>query len=259
MSTRDGYPHGVPHWTTCLVRDMGQATQFYGRIFGWEFEINSNGDYAEATLRGRKVAGIGALTAAGAGAQPGWVTEVCVDDATAAAEAAIRSGGSVISGPVDMSPASILTVVADPSGAALGATQPLDRKGAELVNEPGTLTMSTLSTPDPSAVVDFYREVFGWELQHSGSRMLWQLPEYVGGEVVQPVSRDVIAVAKTSDGSSRWDVDFRVDNVDAIAQTVREAGGTVVKEPVDLDAVPFREAIFADPDGGVFTVSQLRD
>ncbi|WP_343923714.1 hypothetical protein [Rhodoglobus aureus] len=83
-----------------------------------------------------------------------------------------------------MAPASILTVVADPSGAVLGATQPLGGKGAQLVNEPSTLTMNTLSTPDPAAVADFYREVFGWHLQQSGSRTLWQLPQYVGGEAV---------------------------------------------------------------------------
>jgi len=84
MSTRAGYPHGVPHWTTCLVRDLEKATQFYGHIFGWNFSTNPTGDYAEATIRGRKVAGIGTIATAGANAKSGWLTEVGVDDATAA-------------------------------------------------------------------------------------------------------------------------------------------------------------------------------
>ncbi|GAA1212571.1 VOC family protein [Rhodoglobus aureus] len=71
MSKRDVYPHGVPHWTTCLVRDIDQATKFYGQVFGWSFKVNPDGDYAEATLRGRTVAGIGTLASAGANAQPG--------------------------------------------------------------------------------------------------------------------------------------------------------------------------------------------
>ncbi|MGV8876326.1 MAG: VOC family protein [Rhodoglobus sp.] len=259
MSERDGYPHGVPHWTTCVVRDVTQATNFYGQVFGWDFDLNPTGDYAVATLRGRMVAGIGSVAAAGPDAQLGWITEICVDDALAAAAAVSRAGGRVVSAPKDLSPASIMTVIADPSGAVLCATQPLERKGAELVNEPNTLTMTTLSTPDVSAVADFYRDVFGWELQRSQSRLLWQLAGYVGGEKVQPVSRDVIAVSKESLAPARWDVDFRMKDVDASAAVVRAAGGSVVQEPVDLEGVPFRGAVFADPDGSQFTVSQLRD
>ncbi|MGV8913324.1 MAG: VOC family protein [Rhodoglobus sp.] len=259
MSKRDGYPHGVPHWTTCLVHDVTKATEFYGRVFGWSFDFTPNGDYAEATVRGRAVAGIASLAAAGPHAQPGWITEICVDDAAAAAAAIVRAGGAVQGNPVDLSPASILTIATDPSGAVLGVTQPLARKGAQLVNEPSTLTMSTLLTPDPAAVAEFYRDVFGWRIQQSGSRTLWQLPQYVGGETVQPVDRDIIAVAKSSTGPPRWDVDFRVADADAVSSTVREAGGSVLKEPMDLDAVPFREAVFADLDGSPFTVSQLRD
>lgn len=258
MSERDGYPHGVPHWTTCLVRDLDRAADFYGRVLGWDFDISPDDGYAVATVRGREVAGIGTVAAAGPDAQPGWITEVRVDDATAAADAVIRAGGSVLAGPMDMSPASVLSVVADPAGAVLCATQPVGRAGAQLVNEPGTWTMSALSTPDPSAVADFYRDVFGWEREQFGPMTLWRLPGYVGGEPSQPVPRDVIGVAQPSDGAPRWDVDFRIADADAAARAVRDAGGTVVAEPADQDSVPFRHAVLADPDGAVFSVSQLR-
>jgi predicted enzyme related to lactoylglutathione lyase len=258
MSERDGYPHGVPHWTTCLVRDLDRATDFYGRIFGWDFDMSPDHGYAVATLRGREVAGIGTVAAAGADARPGWITEVRVDDAPAAADAVSRAGGSVLAGPMDMSPASVLTVVADPAGALLCATQPLGRAGAQLVNEPGTWTMSALSTPDPSAVAEFYRDVFGWEREQFGAMTLWRLPGYVGGEPSQPVARDVIAAARPSDGPPRWDVDFRIADADAAARAAYDAGGTVVAEPADEDSVPFRQAVLADPDGAVFSVSQLR-
>lgn len=257
MSGRDGYPHGVPHWTTCLVRNLDRAADFYGRVLGWVFDISRDDGYAVATLRGREVAGIGTVTAAQPDAQPGWITEVCVDDATAAADAVIRAGGLVLAGPLDMSPASVLTVVADPAGAVLCATQPIGRLGAELVNEPGTWTMSALSTPDPSAVADFYRDVFGWEREQFGPMTLWRLPGYVGGEPTQPVPRDVIAVAQVSDEAPRWTVDFRVADADAAARAAHDAGGTVVVEPAEQDSVPFRQSVLADPDGTAFSVSQL--
>lgn len=257
MSERDGYPHGVPHWTTCLVRDLDRAADFYNRVLGWDFDISPDDGYAVATVRGREVAGIGTVAAAWPETQPGWITEVRVDDATAAAGAVLRAGGLVLAGPLDMSPASVLTVVADPAGAVLCATQPVGRPGAELVNEPGTWTMSALSTPDPSAVADFYRDVFGWEREQFGPMTLWRLPGYVGGEPSQPVPRDVIAVAQASDGAPRWDVDFRIADADAAARAARDAGGTVVAEPAEQDSVPFRQAALADPDGTVFSVSQL--
>ena len=159
--------------------------------------------------------------------------QVCVDDAAATAAAVIRAGGSVLAGPLDMSPASILTVVADPAGALLCAAQPVGRPGAQLVNEPGTWTMSALSTPEPSAVADFYRDVFGWERAQFGPMTLWRLPGYLGGEPSQPVPRDVIAVAQASDGAPRWNVDFRIADADAAARTARDAGGAVVAEPTE--------------------------
>ena len=39
-----------------------------------------------------------------------------------------------------------------------------ERPGAELVNEPGTLCWNDLMTHDVPKAIDFYREVFGWEM-----------------------------------------------------------------------------------------------
>lgn len=240
------------------MRDLDRAAEFYGRVLGWAFDHSPDHSYAVATVRGREVAGIGTVAAAGPDAQPAWITEVRVDDATAVANAVTRAGGSVLAGPMDMSPASVLTVVADPAGAVLCATQALGRSGAQLVNEPGTWTMSVLSTPDPAAVADFYRDIFGWEREQFGPMTLWRLPGYVGGEPSQPVPRDVIAAAQPSDGTPGWDVDFRIADADAAARAARDAGGTVLAEPADQDSVPFRQAVLADPDGAAFSVSQLR-
>ena len=257
MSERDRYPHGVPHWTTCLARDLHTATEFYRRVFGWDFEISPDHGYAIATLRGREVAGMGSVTAAGPAATPGWITGVCVDDAHAAAAAALHAGGSVLAGPMDMSPASILTVLADPAGAVVCATQPVSRTGAQLVNEPSAWAMSSLSTPDPAAVTAFYGEVFGWKLEQSGPVSLWRLSGYVGGEPTQPVPRDVVAVAQPGDGPPRWNVDFWIADADAAALTARAAGGAVQVEPADDPHLPFRHAVLTDPDGSAFSVSQL--
>jgi hypothetical protein len=104
-----------------------------------------------ARLRGREVAGIGSLSEAGPDARPAWMTEVRVAGADAAAEAAAGAGGTVVAGPMDLSPAGRLTVIADPAGAVFCAWEARARKGAQVVNESGAWAMSALSTPDPTA------------------------------------------------------------------------------------------------------------
>lgn len=257
MSERDEYPPGVPHWTTCLTPDLRASTEFYGRVFGWDFDVNPKAGYAVAILDGREVAGLGSVAAAGPDAIPAWITEVRIEDAAATADAVVRAGGRVLAGPMDLSPASVLTVIADPSGAVLCATQPIARAGAQLVNQPSAWSMSALRTPDPAAVEAFYHDVFGWHRDDFGPVSLWRLPGYVGGEPTQPVSREVIAVAQPAQGPPRWDVDFWIAEADLAAQTARESGGAVLSEPADDPALPFRRATIADPGGAVFTISQL--
>ncbi len=256
MSERTEYPHGVPNWTTCLTTDLATATGFYGAVFGWTFDVSDDDGYAVALLRGREVAGIGLLPESPQ-AVPAWTMQICVDDAQAIADAAAAAGGRVLSGPTDLSPAVVLTVLTDPSGAVVCAGQAVGRIGAELVNEPGAWSMGRLSTPDPAAVGPFYESLFGWRSDAFGPVTLWRLPGYVGGEPTQPVPRDVIAVGYSADGPANWLMDFWVADADLAAAAALEHGGSVLSAPADQQQVPFRQAVLADPDGAAFTVSAL--
>ena len=88
-------------------------------------------------------------------------------------------------------------MLVDPQGAAFCAWEPKDRKGAQLVNEPGAWSMSALNARDPDGSEAFYGEVFGWTTQAfpvgDMEATLWRLPGYVGGEPEQPVPRDNVA------------------------------------------------------------------
>jgi len=52
-----------------------------------------------------------------------------------------------------------------------------------------------------------------------------------------------------------WNVNLRVDDTDAMAQQASELGGQVILPP--LDTPGFRNAVLADPQGAVFSISQL--
>ena len=64
-----------------------------------------------------------------------------------------------------------MAMIADPSGAVFGVWEPRDHQGAEVFNEPGSLTWNELQTRDLAAAMPFYAEVFGWrweEMPDSG-------------------------------------------------------------------------------------------
>jgi predicted enzyme related to lactoylglutathione lyase len=241
MSERTEYPPGAHCWVDTLQPDPEAALEFYGPLFGWEFAGPGPGPYYVARLDGRDVAGIGALPEGA----PFWATYIRVESAEAA-------GGIFI----DASPAGRIAVVSDPAGAVFGAWEPLDRAGAQLVNEPSTWTMSSLHTTDPEGAVAYYGERFGWQPEPLGPITLFRLPGYVGGEPGQALPRDVVAVMAPPDPSvpNHWNVNFRVADADAFVAHASELGATILMAPMDTPG--FRNAVIADPAGAVFSISQ---
>lgn len=266
MSERDRYPAGVPCWVETLQPDVQAALDFYGPLFGWDFAGPGGmpgdppGQYFVGRLKGRDVAGVGSLP--NGPRKPFWVTYVRVDDTDETVKKARRAGGKVLDGPVDATPAGRLAVLADPSGAILCAWEAGTREGAQLVNEPSAWAMSTLHTAGTKEAEEFYGIVFGWEPERFGPITLWRLPGYVGGEPKQPVPRDVVGVmapitatARGAAAQPRWSVDFWIDDADAAAARAASFGGTVVVAPHDTPG--FRSSVIADPQGAVFSISQL--
>ena len=234
---------------------------FYGALFGWEFAGPGPMGYSVARLRGRDVAGVGAPPAAGPAPPPAWNTYVYVESAEETADQVRSAGGAVLVEAFDVLPAGRLAILADPAGAAFGAWEPRERKGAQLVNEPGAWAMSHLDTPDPDAAAAFYGAVFGWTTETfgegAGAVTMFRLPGYVGGEPEQPVSREVIATmaAMRDDGAPRWSVNFWDHDVDATAAKAVELGGRVVVAPFDTPMT--RTAVLADPHGAAFTINNV--
>jgi predicted enzyme related to lactoylglutathione lyase len=262
MSERDGYPAGVPSWVDTLQPDPDAATAFYGGLFGWEFEgpgeMPGHGRYLVARLRGRDVAGVGAQPSPDDPAA--WNTYVTVDSADDAATKAEQAGGKVLVAPFDAPPAGRMAVLEDPTGAYICVWQAQDRKGAQLVNEPGAWSMSQLFTPDPDTAARFYGALFGWTTESfdmgDTTITMFRLRGYLGGEPEQPVSREVIAtMLQSNDGPARWAVDFWVSDADAAVARATELGGTAIV-PVFEHQVG-RTAVLADAQGATFSISQV--
>jgi predicted enzyme related to lactoylglutathione lyase len=253
MSERHEYPAGVPCWTDVLVPDPSAVEDFYGDVFGWDFTDPSDNGYRVARIRGLDVVGLGQATQA----MPSWNTYIRVESADAACECAAEDGGTVLMGPIDALPAGRLAVIADPTQAVFAVWEAREREGAQLINEPGTWQMSSLHTHEPDAAAAFYGALFGWETQDFGGATLFRLPGYAGGRSRQPVPQDVVAVMAPRELSvpPHWNVNLGVSDADLTVEVAAAQGGKVIAPPFDTPG--FRNAVIADPQGAVFSISQL--
>lgn len=267
MMERDTYPPGVPCWVDTAQPDVEVALAFYRGVFGWEFvgpgpmPPDPAGQYFVARIRGLDVAGVSSQPQDGT--PTSWTTYISVDSADQAAEKAKNAGGSVLVRPFDALPAGRMALLADPDGAVFCVWEAKEREGAQLVNDPGAWSWSNLSARDPERAQNFYRALFGWEIETmdtgEGEYTMFRVPGYTGGRPQQPVSRDVVAgmssMGDRDDAPSHWNIDFWVNDVDGTAGKADALGGRVIVAPYDTPIA--RQAVLADPHGAAFSVSKV--
>jgi len=117
---------------------------------------------------------------------------------------------------------------------------------------PGIPCWVDLGSPDLDASVDFYKALFGWEVpasenveQTGGYRRATKNGTDVAG--MMPLMQEGQPPA--------WSSYVSVADADATAAAVKEAGGSVLAEPMDVMELG-RMAVFADPTGAVFGIWQ---
>jgi len=259
MTASVSYPMGAPCWVETLQPDPDAAVDFYRELMGWTFDEAGPGSYRVALLDGRRVAGIGqAPPMLDRGA---WVTYILVADLDQTVVAVLEGGGAVLAGPLEGRDGERTAVFTDPSGAAFGVRQGSSPIVAEIVDAPGAWQMSALHTPDLMGAQTFYAKTFGWRIEAApGAGMnLWRLAGSTRRVYDPTLLDDVIGVAAGVDPASgvppHWAVNVQVSDTDALAARVVKLGGSMLMPPTD--APGFRNAVLADPSGGVLAVSQI--
>ncbi|MFJ4918941.1 VOC family protein [Streptomyces sp. NPDC088725] len=114
----------------------------------------------------------------------------------------------------------------------------------------GAPSWADLTTPDMAGASAFYQGLFGWDTISGG-------PDTGGYSMFQLGGRTVAGAMPmpSEQAPPAWSVYFQTHDADATAASVREAGGSVLSEPVDV--MDFgRMAIFTDPAGAGFSVWQ---
>ncbi len=108
-----------------------------------------------------------------------------------------------------------------------------------------------LMTTDAKAAESFYKTVVGWDAKDSGMpgvdyTLFMQGASSVAG--LMPIPGEAGQTAKPG-----WTGYIAVDDVDAMAKQVADAGGTICHAPDDIPGVG-RFAVVADPQGAMFSL-----
>jgi len=251
MPTITSYRAGSFCWNELATGDAAAATKFYSTLFGWTtsaIPLGDGTDYVMLQHDGKDAAALYETKQS----PPHWLSYVSVavvDDAVAKAK---ELGGTLFAGPMDVTDAGRMAVLADPQGAVFAVWQAGKHRGAEIAREPFTVCWNELGTTDEEAAGAFYSALFGWRMDqqnfggepytllHNGDEQaggLYNLGDY------------------GADMPPNWMTYFAVTDTDATCEQARALGGQVFVEPKDIPTIG-RMAILADSTGAMFAILQ---
>jgi uncharacterized protein len=247
MGERDRHEHGTFSWTDLSTPSAEASKEFYGGLLGWDFKddpIPGGGVYVMARLGGRATAAMFETRER----HPAWASYVTVDDANAITDRARELGANVLAEPFDVMDVGRMATLQDPTGAVFCVWQPRKSIGAEVVNGPGALTLNQLNTSDPEAAQAFYSDLFGWRFEQVGSTDTPYWGVYRG----ERTNAGMMPQPPGGPAPSHWLVYFGIDDIDAAADQIGSAGGTVMVPPQEVPGG--RILVAQDPQGAVFAL-----
>ncbi|MCZ2401830.1 VOC family protein [Paenarthrobacter sp. Z7-10] len=254
MPNVDSYSSGTPCWCDLVSSDVEGARQFYGSLFGWDFDGRAMGPdmtYYMATLNGRNVAGLMQQMPdmAAAGIPSVWNTYIAVDSVDSAAERITEAGGTLVFPPDEVPGSGRMVMATDTAGAYIGFWEGKGHIGASVVNEPGTVIWNELQVDDLAAALPFYQSVAGMDSDTGPSGDLSEYTQFlVNGKSIAGAMKKPMP-----DTPNNWTVYFNSADADQTAAKVQELGGAVIAPVFDVSGIG-RMAVFTDPQGAVFCI-----
>ena len=239
-------------WVELGASDAAAAKDFYGQLFGWDYEDHPMGPdsvYTMLKLNGKDVGALYELMPEmkAHGVPPHWMSYIAVDSADDAAAKAKAAGATLIKEPFDVGTNGRMAVVQDPTGAVFSLWEGKDTKGAGVCNVANTLCWNELLTNDIQKAGDFYTNLFGWtKEQFGGDYTIFKNGDRGAGGMYQ-ISSEMGPIPPN------WMVYFAVNDCDAMAQKTADLGGSVMRAPEDIPTIG-RFAILQDPQSATFAI-----
>lgn len=237
--------HGDFIWCDLSSFHPAQTQAFYTSVLGWEF---AGEGYAIAYRANHPVAALYEMPAKFQNIKmPSfWMSYIAVDDVALVTARATELGGKVEVGPTPFEGGGQFALIRDPLGAGFTVYQGNALDGA-LTGAGGRLGHE-LFVSDASAVIPFYRELFGWQISAAQR----------GSHSITNAGRRIAHLHEVPDPAIRgkeqyWAIVFDTAGatLETFADQVTQAGGQVVVR-ADLPDGP--AMILRDPDGAAFFV-----
>ncbi len=117
----------------------------------------------------------------------------------------------------------------------------------------GRFVWFDLLTDDVAAVKQFYADIFAWDFDgsESGYTKILHKGAYIGGIIYSERLDEKVSEAQ-------WLSYLSVPDVDRAVEIVRQQGGKILREPMDLDDRG-RASVVTDPQGAVFVLLKTGD
>jgi predicted enzyme related to lactoylglutathione lyase len=239
-------------WYELMTADAPAAETFYTKVVGWNaVDAGMPGPtYTLLKVGERPVAGVMEAPPAAA-IPPGWIAHILTPDVDATAERAQAAGATLHRPPADIPGVGRFAVLADPQGAAFMLFRADGIPAPDLPpTTPGAIGWHELHARDHEAALAFYQGLFGWkkadavDMGDMGTYQTFTMPGagQGGGMLNDPRATQPF-----------WLYYINVEDIDAAASRVTEAGGTVQMAP---QQVPGGSWIVhgKDPTGALFAL-----
>jgi predicted enzyme related to lactoylglutathione lyase len=183
---------------------------------------------------------------------PNWGMYVAVDKLEDAVARITELGGTECSPIIDVPTVGRMQTMFDPQGAAFSVFEASTPQQPDAPREIGDSSWHELVTTDAAAALKFYSQLFGWQESRAmdmgpmGTYHIFKGGAYdLGGIMNKP--------SEMAHVPPHWGIYFRVPDVDAAAERVKQNGGQVVNGPMD---VPGGDRIVncVDPQGAYFSL-----
>ncbi len=247
MPVIEKYEPGMFCWIELATNDAAAAKTFYTSLFGWTANDMPipDGVYTMWQKNGHD---LGAMYQS-KDIPPNWASYVNVASVDDSAKKAQSLGANLIAPPFDVMDVGRMAVVADPQGATFCLWQAKKHIGATIRDEANTLCWNELMTSDIVVARDFYKGLFGWNLELSP-----QYTEIHVGPV--PVGGMMQITADMMGTPPNWAPYFSVDDCDGTVAKAKSLGAQIYVPPTDIPNVG-RFSVIADPQGAMFDVIKL--
>lgn len=246
--------HGTPIWYEVMTTDPDAAEAFYASVVGWTVVGSQQPgmDYRMLMTGERGTGGIFRLDQAmlDAGAKPGWLSYIGVDDVDAAAGKIKALGGHIFVPPSDIPNVGRFAFAADPQGVPFYVMRGSSPQNSEAFDRSliGACGWNELYATDKAAAFDFYGAMFGWT--KAGEMDMGEMGTYdfIGHDGDQI---GAIMTAPPQSPHPHWNYYFRVASIGAAKAAVEAGGGSLFMGPMQ---VPTGDFVLggADPQGAMF-------